>query len=91
MHVKVEKWQRGNDAGPRARTDRTMTYVEYTRRQPSLPSAPHPWVYLCLPASKYLEYAKRVFDTPAEAAYLSPRFSVWETQQHQTPADADTE
>jgi cytokinin dehydrogenase len=60
-----------------ARNVRSMTYVEYYRRQPSLPSAPHPWLYLCLPASTYLDYAKRVFDTPAEFAYSSPRFSVW--------------
>jgi Cytokinin dehydrogenase 1, FAD and cytokinin binding len=128
MRVKVEKWQRGNDAGPRAmpahglmclansairaakfsmagnwgklctagtvtqgsfrfgsRTVRIMTYVEYTRRQPSLPSAPHPWDYLCLPASKYLEYAKRVFDTPAEAAYSSPRFSMWRRNSIKRP------
>jgi hypothetical protein len=45
----------------------------------------HPWVYLCLPASKYLEYAKRVFDTPAEVAYSSPRFSVWRRNSIKRP------
>jgi cytokinin dehydrogenase len=60
-----------------SRNIRTLTYVEYYHRQPSLQSAPHPWVYLCLPASRYLEFAKRVFDTAAEFAYSSPRFSVW--------------
>jgi cytokinin dehydrogenase len=68
-----------------SQTVRTMTYVEYYRRQPSLPSAPHPWLYLCLPASKYLEYARRVFDTPAEFAYSSPRFSVWRRNSIKRP------
>jgi cytokinin dehydrogenase len=56
---------------------RTVTYVEYYRRQPTLPRAPHPWLYLCLPASKFLEFGKRVFATPEEYAYSSPRFSAW--------------
>jgi cytokinin dehydrogenase len=64
---------------------RTMTYVEYYRRQPSLPSAPHPWLYLCLPASKYLAYARRVFGNPAEFAYSSPRFSVWRRNSIKRP------
>jgi hypothetical protein len=68
-----------------SQTVRTMTYVEYYRRQPSLPSAPHPWLYLCLPGSKFLEYAKRVFDTPAELAYSSPRFSVWRRNSIKRP------
>lgn len=62
-----------------------MTYVEYYHRQPTLPSAPHPWLYLCLPASKYLEFAKRVFDMPAEFAYSSPRFSVWRRNSIKRP------
>ena len=68
-----------------SRTDRTMTYVEYYRRQAPLPSAPHPWLYLCLPASKYFEYARRVFDTPVEFAYSSPRFSVWRSNSIKRP------
>jgi FAD/FMN-containing dehydrogenase len=62
---------------PTSQTARIMTYVDYYRRQAPLPRAPHPWLYLCLPASKYLEYATRVFATPAEFAHSSPRFSVW--------------
>lgn len=68
-----------------SRTVHALTYVEYYRRQPSLPSAPHPWLYLCLPVSNYLEYAKRVFDTPAEAAYCSPRFSLWRRNSIKRP------
>jgi cytokinin dehydrogenase len=68
-----------------SQTARSMTYVEYYRRQPSLPSAPHPWLYLCLPASKYLEYAMKVFDTPAEFAHSSPRFSVWRRNSIKRP------
>jgi cytokinin dehydrogenase len=66
-------------------TVRTMTYVGYYHRQPGLPVAPHPWIYLCLPASKYLEFAKRVFDTPAEFAYSAPRFSVWRRNSIKRP------
>jgi cytokinin dehydrogenase len=64
---------------------RTMTYVDYYHRQPALASAPHPWLYLCLPASRYLEYAKKVFATPAEVAYSSPRFSVWRRDSIKRP------
>jgi hypothetical protein len=68
-----------------SRTVRIMTFVDYYRRQPPVATAPHPWLYLCLPASKYLEYAKRVFDTPAEFAYSSPRFSVWRSASIRRP------
>jgi cytokinin dehydrogenase len=64
---------------------RTMTYVEYHRRQPQVPSAPHPFLYLCLPASQFLKYAKRVFDTPAEFAHSSPRFSAWRKSSIKRP------
>lgn len=62
---------------PTSQTARTMTYVDYYRRVPALSRTPRPWLYLCLPASRYLEYATRVFATPAEFAYSAPRFSVW--------------
>jgi hypothetical protein len=51
--------------------------VDYYRRGRPLPRAPRPWLYLCLPASRYVEYAKRVFSTPEEFAYSGPCFSVW--------------
>jgi FAD/FMN-containing dehydrogenase len=65
---------------------RTMTYVEYYRRLPDLlPRVPHPWLFLCLPASRFLEYAKRVYSIPAEFAYSPPRFSVWRTSSIKRP------
>jgi FAD/FMN-containing dehydrogenase len=64
----------------------TMTYVEYYRRLPSLsPRAPRPWLFLCLPASRFLEYAKRVYATPAEFAYSAPRFSAWKRSSIKRP------
>lgn len=62
---------------PTSQTARTITYVDYYRRGRPLPRAPRPWLYLCLPGSRYVEYAKRVFATPEEFAYSAPRFSVW--------------
>jgi FAD/FMN-containing dehydrogenase len=55
----------------------TMTFASYYRRLPPSTSAPHPFLYLCLPASKFPEFGKRVFATPAEYAYSSPRISFW--------------
>jgi len=54
-----------------------MSYVDYYRRGRPQPRAPRPWLFLCLPASRYVEYAKKVFSTPEEFAYSGPRFSVW--------------
>jgi hypothetical protein len=42
-------------------------------------------LYMCLPASEYLEYAKRFFDTPPEFAYSSPRFSAWRRSSIKRP------
>ena len=75
-----------------SRTARVMTYVEYYRRVPGTPpTLPHPWLYLCVPASRFIEYATRVFATPTEAAYAFPRFSAWRTQQDQASARASAE
>jgi cytokinin dehydrogenase len=60
-----------------SQTARTMTYVEYHHRVPPAQAAPHPYLYLCLPASKFLEFGKKVCATPAEYAYSSPRLSLW--------------
>jgi cytokinin dehydrogenase len=67
-------------------TARVMTYTEYYRRVPGrLPPLPHPWLYLCLPASRFVEYATRVFASPAEAAFATPRFSVWRRNSMKRP------
>ena len=69
-----------------SRTARVMTYVEYYRRVPGrLPPVPHPWLYLCVPASRFIEYATRVFATPTEAAYAFPRFSAWRSSRIKRP------
>jgi len=61
-----------------SRTARVMTYPEFFRRVPGrLPPLPHPWLYLCLPASRFAEYAAGVFASPAEFAFSAPRFSIW--------------
>jgi cytokinin dehydrogenase len=60
------------------RTARVMTYAEFYRRVPGrLPPLPHPWLYLCLPASRFVEYATGVLASPAEFAFSAPRFSIW--------------
>lgn len=66
-----------NGLRPASHTVRTMTYVDYYRRGATQPRAPRPWLYLCVPESRYIDYAKRVFGTPEEFAYSAPRFSVW--------------
>ena len=69
-----------------SRTARVMTYTEYYRRVPGrLPPLPHPWLYVCLPASRFVEYATRVFASPAEAAFATPRFSLWQRSSMKRP------
>jgi len=69
-----------------SQTTRVMTYPEYYRRVPGrLPPLPHPWLYLCLPASRFVEYATRVFASPAESAFSAPRFSVWRRSSIKRP------
>ena len=64
-----------------SRTARTMTFAEYYRRAvdftPAAYLLPHPWLYLCLPASGFMQYATGIIATPAEVAFANPRFSVW--------------
>lgn len=70
-----------------SKTVRVITYPEYYRRTPSIPSKlPHPWLHLCLPASKTVEFGNRVFSTPAEVAFSSVHlFSVWKTNRIRRP------
>ena len=65
---------------------RVMTYAEYYRRTPLSPSSlPHPWLHLCLPASKSVEYGNRVLATPTEVAFSNQLFSVWRTSSMKRP------
>lgn len=68
-----------------SQTARVMTYAEYYRRVRGLPPLPHPWLYLCLPASRFVEYATKVLATPAEVAFTSPRFSAWKRSSIKRP------
>ena len=71
-----------------SRTVTTMRYAQYYRRQsvctPCTP-LPHPWFYICLPASRFVEYGARVLATPAESAFAPPRFSVWRRSSSKRP------
>ena len=60
-----------------SRTAHVFTYPEYYRRQPPVARGPHPWIYLCLPSSQFIDYAAKVYATPADFAYSLPRFSPW--------------
>jgi cytokinin dehydrogenase len=70
-----------------SKNTRTITYPEYYRRTPSIPSRlPHPWLHLCLPASGAVAYGNRVLNTPAENAFSSVHlFSVWRTSHIKRP------
>jgi cytokinin dehydrogenase len=69
-----------------SKTARVMTYAEYYRRTPNIPSPlPNPWLHLCLPASRSVEYANRVLATPAEVAFSTQLFSVWRTSSIKRP------
>jgi cytokinin dehydrogenase len=69
-----------------SQTGRVMTYPEFYRRVAGrLPPLPHPWLYLCVPASRFVEYATGVFASPAESAFAAPRFSVWRRESIKRP------
>jgi len=69
------------------KTIKVIRYPSYYRRTPSIPSKlPHPWLHLCLPASKSVEFGNRVLSTPAEVAFSSVHlFSVWKTSRIRRP------
>ena len=68
-----------------SRTARDLTYVEYYRRQGPLKPGSYPWLYLCLPASRFIEYATQVYAKPNEYAFSAPRFSVWNKRSIKRP------
>jgi len=69
-----------------SKSARVMTYPEYYRRTRLSPSSlPHPWLHLCLPASKSVEYGNRVLATPTEVAFSNQLFSVWRTSSMKRP------
>jgi len=68
-----------------SKTARVMTYAEFYRRTARELLLPHPWLHLCLPASRSVEYAERVLATPAEVAFSTQLFSVWRTSSMKRP------
>jgi cytokinin dehydrogenase len=63
------------------KTATVMTYEQYYRREevctPCTTPLQKPFVYLCLPASRYIEYTSGILGSPTESAYLTPRMSAW--------------
>jgi len=70
-----------------SQTARMMTYADYYRRffPPRLPPLPHPWLYLGLPASRFVEYATRVVASPVEVAFASLLFFAWKRSSIKRP------
>jgi hypothetical protein len=68
-----------------SKTVRDIAYPEYYRRQPAFKPGTYPWLYLCLPASRFIEYATHVYATPDEYAFSAPRFSAWNPRSIKRP------
>ncbi|HVS27116.1 MAG TPA: FAD-binding protein [Burkholderiales bacterium] len=70
-------------------TTKVMTYEQYYRREEvcTICTAPtlKPFVYLCLPSSRYVEYTSRMLATPEEAAFVTPRMSAWRRSSMKRP------
>ena len=70
-------------------TATVMTYEQYFRREEvcTLCTTPlqKPFVYLCLPASRYVEYTSGILGSPAESAFLVPRMSAWRRSTMKRP------
>ena len=63
------------------KTATVMTYEQYFRREEVCGACTtplqKPFVYLCLPASRYVEYTSGILSSPTESAFLVPRMSAW--------------
>ena len=63
------------------KTATVMTYEQYFRREEvcTVCTTPlqKPFVYLCIPASRYVEYTSGILSSPTEFAFLVPRMSAW--------------
>ena len=72
-----------------SQTSKVMTYEQYYRREEVCgicpTTTPKPFVYLCLPASRYVEYTSKLLATPAEAAFVTPRMSAWRRSNIKRP------
>jgi FAD/FMN-containing dehydrogenase len=63
------------------KTATVMTYEQYFRREEVCTACTtplqKPFVYLCLPASRYVEYTSGILSSPTESTFLVPRMSAW--------------
>jgi FAD/FMN-containing dehydrogenase len=63
------------------KTATPMTYEQYFRREEACGACAtpqqKPFVYLCIPASQYVQYTSGILASPAESAFLVPRMSAW--------------
>jgi cytokinin dehydrogenase len=63
------------------KTTTVMTYEQYFRREEVCTACTtplqKPFVYLCIPASRYVEYTSSILSSPTESAFLVPRMSAW--------------
>jgi FAD/FMN-containing dehydrogenase len=63
------------------KTATLMTYEQYFRREETCTvcatPTQKPFVYLCIPSSRYVEYTSSILGSPTESAFLVPRMSAW--------------
>jgi cytokinin dehydrogenase len=63
------------------KTATVMTYEQYFRREEVCGACTtplqKPFVYLCIPSSRYVEYTSGILGSPTESAFLVPRMSAW--------------
>ncbi len=63
------------------KTAAVMTYEQYFRREEVCTACTtplqKPFVYLCIPASRYVAYTSGILSSTTESAYLVPRMSAW--------------
>ena len=63
------------------KTATVMSYEQYFRREEVCTACTtplqKPFVYLCIPASRYVEYTSGILSSPTESAFLVPRMSAW--------------
>ena len=71
------------------KTATVMTYEQYFRREEvcTVCTTPlqKPFVYLCIPASRYVEYTSGILSSPTESAFLVPRMSAWQRNAIKRP------
>jgi cytokinin dehydrogenase len=71
------------------KTATVMTYEQYFRREEVCGACTtplqKPFVYLCLPASRYVEYTSGILSSPTESAFLVPRMSAWRRNSIKRP------